>query len=587
MTTAPVPSVAYDLAANQGWRVHPCRDKVPLVQDWPSLATADLDGIDQLFAPYPGASVGIATGAASGIVVADIDDLGAFGDFCHDHALEMPPTPTATTPSGGIHYYFQHPGGTVPNRVRFVPGADLRGDDGNVIAPGGPGRAWAPSLSPDDVELAPLPPALLDVIRAGSTGPAPPVGDEIPTGQRNGTLASLAGSMRRRGMAEEEILAALIAVNTRRCRPPLSEAEVRGIATSVAHYEPAEPVAGTEPTASVGFMLRELYERPELLEPPPAIVPGFIYADRLTVLPCREKGGKSTLMGYLAAGCSHFMRVLWLGLEEPLGDPVRRFKLFDADPDNILIIDRLIGGHADALNAIGRFDPLVIFLDSLSKWGDGIVTDWNASAQVTPLMAQLAEVCHHGHRAILASHHAKKSDNHYRDSTAIGANADLLLEMFPVGDDPNIRRFEPMGRMSLEPFALRYTGSGYEQVGGHVAVRDRVLAFIDAKPGSSKRSIRNAIQGSNSFKDDALEQLARDGLIVDRGTERLSQYHVTEEGVGTVAARYAARSGEDGEMQWGTVSARYRHGDGHRPCPVPLRVYGAARSPKTAQRATG
>ena len=193
-------------------------------------------------------------------------------------------------------------------------------------------------------------------------------------------------------------------------------------------------------------------------------------------------------------------------------------------------------------------------------------------------MAQLAEVCHHGHRAILASHHAKKSDGHYRDSTAIGANADLLLEMFPDEADPNVRRFSPMGRMTLEPFALGYTGSGFDQVGGHVAVRDRVLSFVEANAGSSKRRIREVIQGSNSLVDQALDQLARDGLIVDHGTESKSQFNVTENGRGTVAARYAARSGEDGETQWGTVSARYRHGDGHRPCPVPLRVYGAPRS---------
>ena len=572
------PAVAIDLAGNLGWRVHPCNGKVPLLKDWPELATANLDGIDQLFAPYPGASVGIATGAASGIVVADIDDLEAFGAFCHEHKLEMPPTPTATTPSGGVHYYFAHPGGTVPNRVKFVPGADIRGDGGQVIAPGQPGRSWAPSLSPGDVEPAPLPAVLLEAIQTRQTSTAPPVGDEIPDGQRNDALASLAGTMRRRGMAEEEILAALVAVNANRCRPPLAEAEVRAIAHSVGRYEAAAPVAAAEP-AAVGFMLRELYERPELLEPPPAIVPGFIYADRFTVLPCREKGGKSTLMGFLAADCSHYMRVLWLGLEEPLGDPVRRFKLFGADPDNVLIIDRLVGGHADALNAIDRFDPPVIFLDSLSKWGDGVVTDWNASAQVTPLMAQLAEVCHHGHRAILASHHAKKSDGHYRDSTAIGANADLLLEMFPDEADPNVRRFSPMGRMTLEPFALCYTGSGFEQVGGHVAVRDRVLAFVEANPDSSKRRIREAIRGSNPLVDQALDQLARDGLIADHGTESRSQFNVTENGRGTVAARSAARCGDGGETQWGTVSARYRHGDGHRPCPVPLRVYGAPRSP--------
>src|SRR5213082_683378 len=62
----------------------------------------------------------------------------------------------------------------------------------------------------------------------------------IPEGERNDTLASLAGTMRRRGMTEREIAAALLAVNEGRCDPPLDEAEVRRIATSVARYDPTE-----------------------------------------------------------------------------------------------------------------------------------------------------------------------------------------------------------------------------------------------------------------------------------------------------------------------------------------------------------
>lgn len=68
---------------------------------------------------------------------------------------------------------------------------------------------------------------------------APPVGDVIPAGKRNGTLTSLAGNMRRRGMGEEEMYAALAVTNLTRCKPPLEEEEVRGIAASVARYAPA------------------------------------------------------------------------------------------------------------------------------------------------------------------------------------------------------------------------------------------------------------------------------------------------------------------------------------------------------------
>lgn len=66
------------------------------------------------------------------------------------------------------------------------------------------------------------------------------LGVSVPVlaGQRNSTLASLAGTMRRRGMTKAEILAALLAANRGRCRPPLEESEVRRIAASIARYPP-------------------------------------------------------------------------------------------------------------------------------------------------------------------------------------------------------------------------------------------------------------------------------------------------------------------------------------------------------------
>jgi Primase C terminal 1 (PriCT-1) len=71
---------------------------------------------------------------------------------------------------------------------------------------------------------------------------APPVGDGevIPDGQRNNTLASLAGSMRRRGHTEAEILAAISVTNRDRCDPPKPESEVQTIVRSVCRYSPAE-----------------------------------------------------------------------------------------------------------------------------------------------------------------------------------------------------------------------------------------------------------------------------------------------------------------------------------------------------------
>jgi len=325
-----------------------------------------------------------------------------------------------------------------------------------------------------------------------------------------------------------------------------------------------------------GFMLRDLIDRPELTAPPQAIVPGFLYVDRLTLLAAREKAGKSTLMGWLASLGSHHDRILWLGLEEPLGDAVRRFKTFGANPDRIMLLDRLTTGHAGAFEIVRSFDPAVIFLDSLAKWGEGVITDWNASAQVTPLMTKLSEMCHHEHRAMMTSHHAKKSDGTYRDSTAIGANADLILEMH-IGDaDPNVRRFNARGRMTVDDFALRFNGTDYDSVGGSISIRDRVLAFVEANPDSSKRKIRDGVHGDNTLIDRSLGQLETDGLISNKGGEKCSKMRVTENGTSTVAARCAARCGDHGGIQWSKAPARSQHGIQHG-CVLPtLRGIGSS-----------
>jgi hypothetical protein len=57
-------------------------------------------------------------------------------------------------------------------------------------------------------------------------------------GSRNCGLASLAGALRRRGLTQSEIEAALLAANRERCVPPLPEAEVLRIARSIARYPP-------------------------------------------------------------------------------------------------------------------------------------------------------------------------------------------------------------------------------------------------------------------------------------------------------------------------------------------------------------
>ena len=105
--------------------------------------------------------------------------------------------------------------------------------------------------------------------------------NHIPSGQRNATLARLAGAMRRVGMSASEIFAALERVNLERCQPPMDPREVQRIAASVARYRPDE-VAVAVAENHWGQMWQETPEKLNTHEDPGPIpdhllsVPGFI-----------------------------------------------------------------------------------------------------------------------------------------------------------------------------------------------------------------------------------------------------------------------------------------------------------------------
>ncbi|WP_430645427.1 bifunctional DNA primase/polymerase [Agromyces sp. GXS1127] len=84
----------------------------------------------------------LATGAESKVWVLDadagkggLDSLDEVGRIVAQAGETVPPTLVAQTGGGGLHYYFEHPGGRIGNRVNVLPGLDVRGDGGYVLLP--------------------------------------------------------------------------------------------------------------------------------------------------------------------------------------------------------------------------------------------------------------------------------------------------------------------------------------------------------------------------------------------------------------------------------------------------------------------
>jgi hypothetical protein len=241
----------------RGWSIIPIipRDKRPLVR-WEDFQTRlpSEPEVSAWFRAWPDAGVAIVTGAISRVVVVDVD-LQHDGESALNHIESLygrlPKTLECRTGGGGRHLYFSHSGGLVRNRVGLLPGIDLRGDGGYVVAP--PSRhatgalyAWADDAGPNYAALAPLPGW---AVRHGIEQ-LPRVGRPIDhwrelvrkgvlAGERNNTIASLAGHLLRRGVDDAVVMELLLCWNRMRCRPPLEDAEVAAVVASITRVHPA------------------------------------------------------------------------------------------------------------------------------------------------------------------------------------------------------------------------------------------------------------------------------------------------------------------------------------------------------------
>jgi hypothetical protein len=281
--------------ASLGYRVFPCAvgTKEPLTEHGFHDATASPEQIERWWAQHPTANIGIAT---AGLLVIDIDgERNAWLTDEPERLVDLTCGPLTITPHGGRHYFFRQPVGKSwrCTESRLAPKVDTRANGGYIIVPpstiDGKVYQWAPREELDKPpEDLPEPPAWLaeelDRLAAG-TAPAtadPAEANRIPSGHRNATLARLAGAMRRVGMSQAEIAAALLQVNKDRCDPPLSAREVERVAASIARYPPDKvSVALAEDHWSQMYDDRPAEELPDNPDPGPIPhhllrVPGFI-----------------------------------------------------------------------------------------------------------------------------------------------------------------------------------------------------------------------------------------------------------------------------------------------------------------------
>ncbi len=123
-------------------------------------------------------------------------------------------------------------------------------------------------------------------------------------------------------------------------------------------------------------------------------------------------------------------------------------------------------------------------------------------------------------------HHSTKATGRYRDSSAIGAGVDAILEMSPAQEDPVVRQVRARGRMVMADFRLRFVDPWYQLEGGDLPLDLRIYRVVQGIPGASQNRIREAVYGSTKAIDRTLGDLCRRGAIEDRGNGHGHAYHV-------------------------------------------------------------
>lgn len=278
--------------AGLGWHVFPVvpKGKAPITPHGFKDATTDPTQIRQWWYYNPEANIGVNCGL-SNLVVFDLDvknghdGPATWRDLCLEYGIEDSQALEQQTPTGGTHKIFA--GSGVRNSTGAIaPGIDVRAEGGYILVPPSltsDGQyTWEVSGHPQDREPGPLPgslKALIDAtkVRADVWEAAAKAGEcqeqdlgPISQGQRNQTLTSLAGSMRRRGMSRDAIWAALLTENASRCVPPLPDDEVAAIADSVSRYTPTAPAAALPTTPAQpqnAYQAKTLLEKKLLWEP--------------------------------------------------------------------------------------------------------------------------------------------------------------------------------------------------------------------------------------------------------------------------------------------------------------------------------
>lgn len=400
-------ALAYSL---QGLPVFPCQGKKPFPGTRGFLdATTDMKQIEAWWTATPDANIGIATGKKAGFVVIDIDKnksgYESFSSLCEDlrsFPMSDPETQYIITGTGGMHIYFRYQEG-IRNKQEFRPGLDVRGEGGYVLAP--------PSVHPDTGQpyegtvdfkrLTYMPPQLASLLITPEPVLAPAKRESeavLQAGGRHKYLMQVVGSMRRRGLSDEAILAAIKEENDLQCDPPLPLKDLERMIETSRGYAVEAPIevdtseelpddqrlyvseeaSGRLVKASslTTHMVAYLNDKSKVKGTPT----GFEGLDKLlgggrrqgevTCWHAEAKTGKNTLW--------HYLMYIWLELDIPIAYASRELSPAEEVLPNLLSVAT---GKNAWLESVGEYEPIIAgwplyFSDGYGYFAPEQIREW-------------------------------------------------------------------------------------------------------------------------------------------------------------------------------------------------------------------
>ena len=602
MTTKAEAALTY---ASWGWHVLPVvpNGKVPATQRGVKDATTDPEQIARWWAQNPDFNIGIAAGERSGIVVFDVDPRNG-GDSSWSSWLEsngkVPDGAMQMTAGGGEHHI-----GVYNPEIRsckLAEGVDLLADGRYFVAfPStieGRSYQWEASSDPfDGVAPFTIPEQWLQSYRAmrkPETRQAVPTGGGLIQGSRNNGLTALGGAMRRYGMTEAEIMAALAIANETRCEIPLPSSELSQIVRSVCRYEPESDVAAATSLGSdaadaileaTRAQVQEYYftrATSYLCQPAPLrwIIKGWVPDSGVSMVYGESGSGKTFIT--LDMACHIASGLQWHGHKTKAGLVVymagegnyglrQRVTAWCKaqgiqNLDNLLISNKAIdidspAAAAQIINAVREItqdDAVAIFIDTVNNHMSG---DENSAKDTRNMLnacnivarALSASVCLNHHTG-----HAAESKQRARGSSAWKASLDASILVSKNDNSIEIsctkmKDAEPPNPFfgKLETVPLGWIDEDGEEIKGAVFVIEENSPEQKPKKESEiQKDIRkftNAWWHAGAEDRDKMPYLSRSALL---------QYLTTNEGLTESTAKTYAQESKKGRLIYNLLNSQ-------------------------------